>query len=119
MHTHKASMVSRPLLGFILMIAVLFASALSGTAAASAATMPGHDMQMMEMGHCSSSPSSHDDGKSMPKQCCIAMCTAAVAVAPSAPAELPMVQQAAPSFFVPAAHDGYLGEIATPPPRLA
>lgn len=112
-------MGTRPLLGFVLMIAVLFASALSGSAAASAATMPGHDMQMMEMGHCSSVPSKHDDGKSMPKQCCIAMCMAAVAVAPSAPAELPMVQRGQPASFVPAAHDGYLGEIATPPPRLA
>ena len=112
-------MGTRPLFAFFLVIAVLFASAMTGTAAASAAAMPGHDMQMMEMGHCSSSPSSHDDGKSMPKQCCIAMCMAAVAVAPSTPAELPMIQQAAPSSFVPAAHDGYLGEIATPPPRLA
>lgn len=118
MRAYTPSMGTRPLLGLILTIAVLFASALSGSAAASAATVPGHDMQMMEMGHCSSMPSK-DDGKTPVKSCCVAMCMAAVAVAPSAPAELPMVQRAQPASFVPAAHDGYLGEIATPPPRLA
>ena len=111
-------MGTRPLYAFILMIAVLFASALTGTAAASAATMPGHDMQMMEMGHCSSMPSK-EDGKAPVKSCCIAMCTAAVAVAPSAPAELPIVQQARATFPILISYTGFLGEIATPPPRLA
>ncbi len=111
-------MGTRPLYAFILMIAVLFASALTGTAAASAATMPGHDMQMMEMGHCSSMPSK-EDGKAPVKSCCIAMCTAAVAVAPSAPAELPIVQQALATFPILISYNGFLGEIATPPPRLA
>ena len=111
-------MHTRPFYAFILMIAVLFASALTGTAAASAATMPGHDMQMMEMGHCSSMPSK-EDGKAPVKSCCIAMCTAAVAVAPSAPAELPIVQQAPAIFPILISYNGFLGEIATPPPRLA
>ncbi|MGE5564462.1 MAG: hypothetical protein ACM3ZV_14315 [Bacillota bacterium] len=120
MRAYPAMMGTRPLFAFILTIAVLFASALSGSAVASAATM-NHDMQMMEMGHCSSMPSmpSKDDGKAPVKSCCIAMCSAAVAVAPSAPAELPIIERATPGFFVPAAHHGYLGEIATPPPRLA
>jgi hypothetical protein len=110
-------MGTRPLFAFILTIAVLFASALSGSAVASAATM-NHDMQMMEMGHCSSMPST-DDGKTPVKSCCIAMCTAAVAVAPSAPAELPVVQKAPATFAILTSYIGYLGEIATPPPRLA
>ena len=119
MRTYAPYMGPRPLFGFILMIAMLFASALTGTAAASAAAMPGHDMQMMEMGHCSSAPSGHDDRKGSPKNCCIAMCTAAIAVAPSAPAELPLIQQAPAAFPGPSAHTGFLGEIASPPPRLA
>lgn len=110
-------MGTRPLFAFILTIAVLFASALSGSAVASAATM-NHDMQMMEMGHCSSMPSK-DDGKTPAKSCCIAMCTAAVAVAPSAPSELPLLQQAPATFPILTSYIGYLGEIATPPPRLA
>lgn len=108
----------RSLLGFVLGLAMLFASAVTGTATASAATM-NHDLQMMEMGHCSTAPSGHHDGKPMPKQCCIAMCAAAVAVAPAAPAELPLQQQAAAVFPLPKVHQGYLAEIATPPPRLA
>ena len=118
MRTYAPYMGPRPLFGFILMIAMLFASALTGTAAASAAAMPGHDMQMMEMGHCSSMPSK-DDGKTPAKSCCIAMCTAAVAVAPSAPSELPLLQQAPATFPMLTSYIGYLGEIATPPPRLA
>lgn len=118
MRSYAPSMGTRPLLAFIAMIAVLFASALTGTATASAATM-NHDMQMMEMGHCSSPPASEHDGNSMPKQCCVAMCMATVAVAPSAPEELPLVKQPAMTFALPQSHEGYLGEIATPPPRLA
>ena len=117
MRASRATMATRPLFAFILTIAVLFASALSGSAVASAATM-NHDMQMMEMGHCSSMPSK-EDGKAPVKSCCIAMCTAAVAVAPSAPAELPVVQQAPAAFPILTSYIGYLGEIATPPPRLA
>ena len=119
MRAYPTAMGTRPILSFILTLAVLFASALTGSAAASAAAMPGHDMRMMEMGHCSSPPSGHHDGKSMPKQCCMAMCAAAVAVVPSAPAELPLLEQAAATFPVPTAHKGCLAEIATPPPRLA
>ena len=111
-------MGTRPLFAFILTIAVLFASALSGSAVASAATM-NHDMQMMEMGHCSSMPSKEDGNKAPAKSCCIAMCTAAVAVAPSAPSELPLLQQAPATFPILTSYIGYLGEIATPPPRLA
>lgn len=117
MRTYRATMGSGPLFGFILTIAVLFASALSGSAVALAATM-NHDMQMMETGHCSSMPSKQDS-KTPVKSCCMAMCAAAVAVAPSAPVELPFVQQSAATFPIPVAHVGYLGEIATPPPRLA
>ena len=109
----------RPYFALILTVAVLFASVLTGTAAASAATMPGHDMAMMEMGHCASPPSGHDEGKPMPKQCCIAMCMAAVAIAPPAPAELPMLREAPATYAVPTGHKAYLGEIATPPPRFA
>ncbi|MES2135522.1 MAG: hypothetical protein V4502_00500 [Pseudomonadota bacterium] len=110
-------MVTRPLVAFVLLIAMLFASALSGSAVASAATMS-HDMQSMEMGYCSSMPSK-EHGKAPVKSCCIAMCAAAVAVAPSAPTELPIMHQAPANFPILTSYNGFLGEIATPPPRLA
>jgi len=114
MRAYPSSMSTRPILAFVLTIAMLFASAFTGVAAASAA-IPIHDMEMMEMGHCSSAPSSHD-GKGMTKQCCIAMCMA-VAIAPAAPAEIPAAAKAVAIFALPKSHVGYLGELATPPPR--
>jgi hypothetical protein len=117
MRAVRTAMGIRPLFAIMLTIAVLFGSALSGSAIASAATM-NHDMQMMEMGHCSSMPST-EDGKAPVKSCCIAMCMAAVTAAPSAPAELPIVQQAPATFPILTSYTGFLGEIATPPPRLA
>lgn len=102
-------------------VALLFAPALTGTASATPAqhemAMAGASMQMMEGGPCRSMPSA-DHGKGMAKNCCMAMCMA-VAVAPSAPDELPTVTQAEATFTIPKSHKGYLGEIATPPPRAA
>ena len=118
MRAYSPSMTIRRLMGLVLATALLFASALTGSAAASAATM-NHDMPTMQMGHCGSSPSTGHDGKPAPKQCCIAMCAAAVAIAPAVPAELPALQQAVANFPIPAAPRGCLAEIATPPPRLA
>lgn len=117
MGENRSAIGTRPFLAIILAVVVLFASGLTGAAVASAATM-NHDMQMMETGHCSSMPSK-DDGKAPVKSCCIATCAATAAVVPSIPAELALLQQASATFPIPAAHDGYLGEIATPPPRHA
>ena len=109
-------MGTRSLLAFMIMMAVLLASAVTGAAAASAATM-NHDMQMMEMGHCSSPPAK-EDSKAPVKSCCIAMCMA-VAIEPTAPAQLGDMHHQATYFAVPTSWHGFLGEIATPPPRLA
>ena len=117
MSAYRTIVGTKPILSLILALAVLFASAFTGAAAASAAAMPGHDMQMMEMGHCSSSPASHD-GKSMPKQCCLAMCMA-VGVEPAAPAQLRHIDHQTTYFSVPTSWHGFIGEIATPPPRVA
>lgn len=109
-------MGTRPLLAFIAMLAVLLASALTGSAAASAATM-NHDVQMMESGHCTAPPSNHGDhDKSTGKNCCISMCMA-VAVTPAAPAEAIVVHDAVAAFPLLTEYHGLLAEIATPPPR--
>ena len=117
MRAYPALMVTRPLLGLILALAVLFASPFTGAAAASAAAMPSHDMQMMEMGHCSSTPAK-EDGKAPVKSCCMAMCMA-VAIEPAVPAQLSEIHHQTTYFAVPTSWHGYLGEIATPPPRTA
>jgi hypothetical protein len=77
-----------------------------------------HDMAAMEMGHCSSPPPKHDQGKSTPKPCCVTMCMA-VAVASAAPEAPPPIRQSTATFAHPEAYRGVLAEIATPPPRLS
>jgi hypothetical protein len=114
MGAHYSSMSTRTLFAIFLAIAVLFAPGVTGAAMAAA---PHHDMQMMEAGHCQSPPANsghHDrtDGKS----CCIAMCMA-LAVAPSAPAELSPPRQQMAQFARPKTYRGLPAEIATPPPR--
>jgi len=117
MRAYSASMGIRPLLGFILAFAVLLASLFTGTATASAATVPAHDMQMMESGHCSSAPAK-DDGKAPVKSCCTSMCMA-IAIEPAAHVEMDEIHHQTTYFAVPTSWHGYLGEIATPPPRAA
>ena len=114
MGPHDPSMSVRALFAILIAIAVLFAPAITGSAMAAA---PHHGMEMMEAGHCQSPPSNtghHDrtDGKS----CCIAMCMA-LAVAPSAPAEISPSRQQMVQFAPPQAYRGLPAEIATPPPR--
>jgi hypothetical protein len=98
----------------LLALAVLFAPSMAYAALPMTAQ---HDMQAMEMGHCQMLPSGKgdhdkDDGKS----CCISMCMA-VALAPSTPADAAESKHDAAYFTVPQSWQGFLGEIATPPPR--
>jgi hypothetical protein len=116
MRAFASSVTFRSLLGALLALALLFAPALASAAAAHIA-VPDHQMQMMETGHCKSVPSSHDD-KSDGKSCCISMCMA-VAIAPSVPADAPEARHDTVYFVVAQAWHGFLGEIATPPPRTA
>lgn len=116
MRAYAPSMTIRPLLAFAVTIAVLFASAFSGVAAASA-SVPVDGSEMMAMGHCSSAPAKHV-GEGMTKQCCVAMCMA-VAVAPTAPERLQLIVQSVATYPLPKSHVGHLSEIATPPPRLS
>lgn len=104
---------------FAILIALSVLSAPSVAAAAEhRMSMADHQMTMMEMGHCQAPPSGHADHDKKGSSCCISMCMA-VAVAPSAPTLERHVRAEQQNFFVPREHKGYLGEIATPPPRIA
>lgn len=117
MRSYGPLMSIRKLFGVLIALAMLFAP--SAVAAEQMATMPGHDMQMMEMGHCDAPPSkTADHDKNAGKSCCISMCMA-VAVTHDAPVTDVAVEHAATYFAVPQFWHGYLGEIATPPPRTA
>ena len=102
------------LFALVLAVAVLFAPGVTGAAMAAS---PHHDMAMMEAGHCQppASGSGHHD-QSDGKSCCVAMCMA-LAVAPSAPAEVLQQREEIPQFAASQAYHGLPAEIATPPPR--
>ena len=100
----------------LLALAVFFSPAITSVAAAQAA-VPDHQMQMMESGHCHSTPSGHHE-KSDGKNCCISFFVG-LAVGPSAPLAEPALPASPPVCFLTAFHQSYLGEIATPPPRLS
>lgn len=103
------------LFSMLIAVAMLFAPAAS---AAHFMAASGHqNAQTMAMGHCQSLPTD-TQGKAPAKSCCIAMCMA-VAVAPAQPVKTAL-KVAAPTYFAaPQYWRGFLGELATPPPRIA
>lgn len=80
------------------------------------AAVPGHPMRMVDTADCQMPLNNRGSHGKMDKICCMAMCMA-VAVAPTAPASVSEPKHADAYFAVPQSWHGYLGEIATPPPR--
>lgn len=118
----------RKLLTLFVAIAVLFAPSMTRAGEALAA-VPGHQMQMMDSGHCKSLPSADDPDqanhqksgshdKAAGKTCCIAMCMA-VALSPPASDQAEIVHTTRPAFPLLHQYHGRITEIATPPPRRA
>ncbi len=115
MRTHAPTVTIRKLLAILLALAMLAGSGV--TSAAMAATAH-HDMAAApKAGHCqrASSPVDRHD-KMAGKNCCVAMCMV-VAIAPAAAELEDHGRSAQNGFFLPRKPDGYVGEIATPPPR--
>jgi len=108
----------RKLFAMMIALAVLLAPSVA-YADMPMAMGPHHDMQMMQMGHCQMPPSKSDGhDKADGKSCCISMCMA-VAIAPPVPTTSVEPAHVSTYFAVPTSWHGYLGEIATPPPRVA
>lgn len=118
MNRHARPVSLRAIFATFVALAMMLAPAMTHAGAAFAA-MPDQDMQMMEAGHCQSLPSqSGQNDKDAGKSCCISICIGLAASPPT-----PVLVETTPSrlitFFVPKLHRPYLGEIATPPPRIA
>lgn len=116
MSAYAATVSMRKLFAILVAVSVLFGPALTRAGELYAA-VPDHQMQMMESGHCKS-PGSDEQDDGPTKNCCIANSTA-IAVSPSTSAASGLSRQQEMASFVPRGQVGYLGEIATPPPRLA
>ena len=105
-------------------VAVLFAPGLT-RAGAALASVPDHDIQMMESGHCKAAPSHADAGEESSgddnaagKTCCISI-SLAIPVAPPVPAKAVALHGPAAPFPLASQYRDRVAEIATPPPRLA
>lgn len=119
MRPYGILMSPRKLFAIMIALAVLLAPAFSRLGEASAALPDGHHAQMVKGGHCQSPESAPDDHEKAPaKSCCLSMCMG-VAVASPSRVEANNPPRAPATFVVRALHLSYLGEIATPPPKLA
>lgn len=118
MHAYRPLLSIRTLLGLVVALAVLFAPSLA-SAAERGMAMPNHQVQMLEMGHCQSPPSSHgNQDKNAGHSCCVSVSMGLPAMA-SAPIMEALRRQAPAILAAATLHLPELIEIATPPPRLS
>lgn len=110
-------MIVRRLFALLVVVAISFAPlAMPAMAEAAAPASPHHEM-MAGGGHCDQPQPQPDGHKAPEKNCCAAMCIAVVV--PSGSPELVQyhLSRARPASDLD--RRGFLGEIATPPPKLA
>lgn len=117
MRAVAATVSIRKLFAVFIALAVLFAPAVSRASAAFAG-MPDHELMMEQIGHCQMPAGSADHEKGAGKTCCISMCMA-VTINGSVSSDHDVVEHVSPISSIRTLHLGYLGEIATPPPRRA
>jgi len=117
MRTRDAAARLRSLVAAFVALALLLAPAFTHLGMAGAAA-PKHERMMKQAGRCSiSADGLADHGKPAGKACCSSTSLAVAADAVSPLQETP-VRGPARAVPVPSLHIGYLGEIATPPPRI-
>ena len=118
MRAYAPVMSIRKLLFLLVAVAFLIAPALTRAGEARAA-VASHQMEMMEPGHCTAPPSDSGDHDRAPvEKCCMSICMG-IAIASPPPvgtSDIVPVDAVSP---IPNLHLSYLGEIATPPPRMA
>jgi hypothetical protein len=106
----------RHLVGIFVALALLFAPGVAHFGMADAAA-PHHERMMEQTGHCSLPAGGlSDHGKAAGNACCSSICVAIAADAATSLYEA-SIRSPAPAFALAKLHIGYLGEIATPPPR--
>jgi hypothetical protein len=103
----------------LLLVVAMSLAPLGMPAMAEAATPAAHHGAMAKQvgGHCDQQPQPTQHHKASDKGCCAAMCVAMVA--PTGAAELPAYHAARERLASDNDRHGFLGEIATPPPKLA
>ena len=107
-------MIFRRFFALLLALAMTLAP-LGVPAMAKVATQATHHGEMASQGHCDQRPQPDQHHKAADKSCCVAMCVAVVA--PSGSCELPHYHAARERPASDLDLRGFLGEIATPPPK--
>lgn len=106
------------LFAILIAAAMLFAPFAMQSGSAMAAMPSDHHGQMTGKDHCEGQPATDKDAEAASSPCCAAMCAAVAIPAPRLDAD--QVFTPLPATPLAASHyRSVLGEIATPPPRLA
>lgn len=113
-----ASVSVRFLFSMLVAMALAFAPFAMPMGEASAAPAAGHHESMSGPGHCDEMPAPAKSDSHKAKPCCTAGCMAA-AMLPAMGEGIGLVPHATERPGLDRFYRGYLGEIATPPPRLA
>jgi hypothetical protein len=108
----------RSLFAMLFAVATIFAPLAMAEGQAMAAPVASHHQHAASADHCGGASHEQKPGKAIDHGCCTAMCLG-IAVATASADELPafaaVIARPTPDRF----RRGFLGEIATPPPRLA
>jgi hypothetical protein len=116
MRQRRSTTGIRRLVAIVLALVLMFAPMTTHVGMVSAAVRDAPQV-FAPSGHCHAlADRSADHGKSIGKTCCLSTGVAVAIDAASASREVP-VQPAAPVFALTTFSSGFLGEIATPPPR--
>jgi hypothetical protein len=114
----RIRMSLRRFLAMLFAVAMIFAPLGMPAGRAIAAPMASHHDKMAMPDHCAAKPDQHKPSKAIDHGCCAAMCLG-ITMSPALPDEQPAYPRIALRPAVDQFHRGFLGEIATPPPRLA
>lgn len=99
------------------MLAMAMAFAPLGMPAMAEAAAPASHHDMMATGYCDQQPQPSQHHKAVDKSCCAAMCIAVVI--PAGVAALPIYHASRQRPASDLDRRGFIGEIATPPPKQA
>lgn len=99
----------------LLMALAVFASPMIITARGAHAATPNQAIDIMHSGHCSSTRGGMHY-KAATRPCCVAIC-AVLAITASSVIDEPSAIGVPSALIVRSLHTGFLGDIATPPPR--
>ena len=115
---HSVSVSFRRLFAMLFAVAMMFAPLAMPAGAAAAAPMASHYGQKATQDHCGGQAGQDKPFKAVDKSCCAAMCLGVAVAAVEADEPLAYAAMVALPSAAPFRR-GFLGEIATPPPRLS